>query len=205
MSEARNPDLTRQTILDAAFREIHRRGFQAASLKDILASTGLTKGALYHHFPNKLALGYAVVEETISRMVERDWLEPLAEAEDPLACLQGVLTAFGGQAGPEDLILGCPLNNLALEMSPSDEGFRQRINDIYDRWRHSLARALEWGRDRGCVRADVDPEAAVTFTVSALAGMRSLAKNAQSGELMAQACAAMIDYWESLKPDAKAA
>jgi len=44
-------DVTREKILDAAFHEIHRYGFQSASLANILERTGLTKGALYHHFP----------------------------------------------------------------------------------------------------------------------------------------------------------
>ena len=53
---------TRQVILEAAYEEIHVRGFQAASLSKILSSTNVTKGALYHYFPTKLALGYAVVD-----------------------------------------------------------------------------------------------------------------------------------------------
>ena len=50
------PD-TRGKILNAAYREIHTNGFQSASLNNILARTGLAKGALYHHFPNKTELG----------------------------------------------------------------------------------------------------------------------------------------------------
>jgi len=51
--------------LNAASREIYRSGFQSASLDTILASTGVTKGALYYHFKSKEGLGYAVVEEVI--------------------------------------------------------------------------------------------------------------------------------------------
>ena len=42
------PDTTRQKLLQAAFTEIYRHGFQAASLTQILSDTALTKGALYH-------------------------------------------------------------------------------------------------------------------------------------------------------------
>ena len=62
---AKQPDITRDRILDAAFQEIHKYGFQAASLSNILDRTGLTKGALYHHFPDKDRLGHAVIEEVI--------------------------------------------------------------------------------------------------------------------------------------------
>jgi len=57
--QSTNP--TRRKILESAFHEIHRNGFQAASLNPILERTGVTKGALYHHFPNKQTLGYAVL------------------------------------------------------------------------------------------------------------------------------------------------
>jgi len=56
----RDPQATRQALLLAAFEEIHEQGFRAASLDRILERAGCTKGALYHHFENKTALGYAV-------------------------------------------------------------------------------------------------------------------------------------------------
>jgi len=62
----RDPERTRDRLLRAASREIYRLGFQSASLDTILASARVTKGALYYHFKNKEALGYAVVEEVIS-------------------------------------------------------------------------------------------------------------------------------------------
>jgi AcrR family transcriptional regulator len=199
MIPKRNPTKTRELIVEAAFHEFHRHGFQAASLKRILAHTGVTKGALYHHFPNKRALGYAVVEEVLENMVEDDWLRPLETAENPINCLKEELTAFNRTAGENDLLLGCPLNNLALEMSPADEGFRVRLNRIYDRWREKLAEALERGQTAGQVRKDIDALQTATFIVGAMAGCRSLAKNAQSAGLMKAVCKSLIDYWESLR------
>src|SRR2546422_9563359 len=56
----RAPDATRKKLLQAAFEEIYRRGFQGASLETILAAAGGTKGALDHPFQAKAALRYAV-------------------------------------------------------------------------------------------------------------------------------------------------
>lgn len=199
MQPRRNPVETRQAILEAAFHEFYRRGFQAASLKHILARTGVTKGALYHHFPNKRALGYAVVEEVLQSMVDEDWLRPLESAANPIDCLEERLTGFTETAGENDILLGCPLNNLALEMSPVDEGFRRRLNQIYERWREGLAEALRRGQAAGQVRLEIDPLQAATFTVGAMAGCRSLAKTAQSAELMGVSCDSLVQYWESLR------
>src|SRR5215467_11864099 len=72
-----DPDRTRERLLQAAFREIHRSGFQGASIDAILAATNVTRGALYYHFENKETLGYAVVEEKVAKLTRDRWLRPM--------------------------------------------------------------------------------------------------------------------------------
>ena len=109
----RNAERTRERLLQAAFREIYRSGFQSASLDTILASTGVTKGALYYHFKSKEALGYAIVEEIIGPDCLDKWLRPLQRREDPIDTLIGIVQ--GHSVRPADVRGGCPLNNLAQE------------------------------------------------------------------------------------------
>ena len=132
---------TRQHILESAYHEIHRQGFQAASLSPILKKAGVTKGALYHYFPDKKALGHSVLEELIKGYVLQFWLHPLEEASDPIDGLKRLISEAGKNISNEDVLLGCPLNNLCLEMSPIDDGFRQRVNHIYELWQEGFARA----------------------------------------------------------------
>jgi AcrR family transcriptional regulator len=61
----RNPEATRARILEAAFQEFYHHGFQGGSLNRIADAAGATKGALFHHFDGKNALGYAVVDEVL--------------------------------------------------------------------------------------------------------------------------------------------
>jgi TetR/AcrR family transcriptional repressor of nem operon len=60
---------TRQRLLQAAFREVYRYGFQSAGIDTILAATNVTKGALYYYFESKEDLGHA-------------WLRPLRQSKD---------------------------------------------------------------------------------------------------------------------------
>src|SRR5216117_2644416 len=57
---------TRGRILDAAAAVFDERGFSGASLSDILARAGVTKGALYFHFSSKEELAKYLVEEQFS-------------------------------------------------------------------------------------------------------------------------------------------
>ena len=43
----------REEIADAAMRAFHRKGFQATSMADIIAESGLSAGAIYGHFKSK--------------------------------------------------------------------------------------------------------------------------------------------------------
>lgn len=195
----RNPEATRKRILEAAFMEIYRKGFQGMRLDDVLNKTELTKGALYHHFPNKRALGYAVVDEVILPIMDEMWLEPLKKASDPMQGLIDVVEQLPEMKPPEVIEYGCPLNNLAQEMSPLDEGFRQRLDYVFRLWHDVTQEALERAMHQGKIRESVNCDETATFIMAALEGCIGIAKNAQSIERLRACNRGLVDYLQSLK------
>lgn len=195
----RNPDKTRQRLLAAAFEEIHRSGFRAASLDSILADTGVTKGALYHHFSNKTELGYAIVDELVHGMISNAWLKPLSHAEDPIDGIIAILNGYSDEDIERGCKLGCPLNNLSQEMSSVDEGFRRRLDGLFALWRSAVADALSRGQRSGHVRDDIDSDQIGCFVVAGLEGGIGQAKTAQNPEVLAHCRDAMIAYLETLR------
>lgn len=193
-----SPD-TRQTLLQAAFSEIYHKGYQAASLTQILADTGLTKGALYHYFPDKKSLGLAVVEEKIRPFMTAMMFEPLAQTQHPLATLQSLLVAKSKDNDPQIVALGCPLNNLMQEMSPIDETFRQQLNNIFQDWVTVVRQALLRGKKSGEVKNNVDAAQTAFFIVSALEGCVGMSKNTQSIAAFRGCLAQLGLYLDTLK------
>jgi TetR/AcrR family transcriptional repressor of nem operon len=197
----RDPDVTRKRLLTAAFEEIYRRGFQAASLDTILARARVTKGALYHHFPDKASLGLAVVEEVVKGLLLERWLGLLDQPrQDPITALQRTLRHRATHPGPNEIELGCPLNNLAQEMSPLDQRFRRAINATFDAWREGFARTLERGQAEGKVRGDMDARKVAAFLVAAIEGSFGLAKGARSASMVRSNLELLNVYLESLRP-----
>ena len=190
---------TRQVILEAAYEEIHAYGFQGASLSKILSSTNVTKGALYHYFPTKLELGYAVVDEILSEHIQQTWVQPLLEADDPITAFKNIIMQTGNEITEEDIQCGCPLNNLAQEMAPKDEGFRSRVETVYRSWRKGIEKALLKGQENGFVKKDVNVISVATMIVASLEGCMGLAKNAQSKKVLTQCGRSIVDYLESLR------
>lgn len=199
-SEVDKSEETRSEILMAAFDEIYHRGFQSASLGNILKNTETTKGALYHHFANKAELGYAVVDELIYTSTKASWIEPLQKTDDPVTVIQEIILNSGAQMTDEDVLLGCPLNNLAQEMSPIDEGFRSRIKAVYDEWQHTIEEACERGKLAGNIREDTNSNQVAVLFVATLQGCMGVAKSTQSLEMLMQCGEGLIKQLELLRP-----
>lgn len=198
LARRRDATATRERLITAAFEEIYRTGFQGSDINSILGRAGMTKGALYHHFDSKEALGHAVVEHLIAGVMTAKWLAPLDDTDDPIGALIGVIS--GTSIGDFEVSRGCPLNNLAQEMSPVDEGFRVRLSRIFSGWIGGIADALRLGQANGTVRRDIDPRETATFVVATYEGYLSLAKNAQA-PAMIQACIRQLTgYLEGLRP-----
>ncbi|WP_041716911.1 TetR/AcrR family transcriptional regulator [Alloalcanivorax dieselolei] len=62
---------TRAKLIKAARRAFARQGYSAASMDDLTAAAGLTRGALYHNFGDKKGLLQAVVDQIDGEMLER--------------------------------------------------------------------------------------------------------------------------------------
>jgi TetR/AcrR family transcriptional repressor of nem operon len=184
--------------LQAAFQEIHRSGFRSADLDTILAKAGVTKGALYYHFANKEALGYAVVDEVIASKVHQKWAQPLRNAKNPIDVLIRTLQAESLKR--EDVQRGCYLLNLSQEMSGLDEGFRRRTARVYKDWHDAMAEALHKGQKRGVVRSDINANETATFFLAAWEGYAVLAKNAQNARMLKSGQKKLTHYLESLRP-----
>jgi TetR/AcrR family transcriptional repressor of nem operon len=52
----------RDKLMDAAFAVIREKGFSATSVDDLCRRAGVTKGAFFHHFASKEALGVAAAD-----------------------------------------------------------------------------------------------------------------------------------------------
>lgn len=199
----RDPERTRQGLLQAAFREVYRSGFQSAGIDTILAATNVTKGALYHHFESKEALGYAIVEEIIAKIVRDRWLRPMLAGGRPIDILIRIVRRT--PVRPEDIRGGCPLLNLAMEMSPVNEEFRIRLEQVFLGWQLGIAGLLRKGQSQGTVRSDLNPDESASFLIAMIEGYASLAKNAQNAKVWEVGIRNIVRWLRSLRAPGQSA
>jgi AcrR family transcriptional regulator len=189
--------------LEAAFQQVYRYGFQSAGIDTILAATNVTKGALYYHFDSKEALGHAVVDEIVAKLVRDRWLLPLERSKDrnPIDVLIGIVRSIPTR--PKDVRGGCPLVNLAQEMSPLDEQFRKRLEKLFRAWREGVATLLRKGQSQGTVRRDLNADEAASFLVAMVEGYEVLAKNAQDVKVWEVGIKNIVGWLKSLRTSGK--
>jgi AcrR family transcriptional regulator len=176
-----DPEAMRRRVLDAAAEAFQSRGYHSTSTHDIMRSAGVTGGALHHHFPSKKALGVAVIRERVAKAVEQAWIEPVLSAR---TAPDGILQAFSQISKGLDqrnVVLGCPLGNLAIELSLADADFREAIQDVFERWRKALAQKLRADRAAG-ILPEFDPDGFATFVVASYSGAVALAKAEQAAD-----------------------
>jgi len=159
----------RNAILDAAARVINERGYSHTSVEDLIVATGLSgKSHFYHYFPSKEALGMAVIDRQFERFTERGLAilsEPMIEPIDRLSLFIDTLVALQRD---RDGGSGSPFGNLAGELADAHEGFRRRLDDVFDSWTERLDALL---REVGPqLREGVDTVRLARFIVASLEG-----------------------------------
>lgn len=202
MATERNAEHTRTRILEAAHEEIYQNGYQGMRIDAILQKTNLAKGALYHHFPNKLALGYAVVEEILMGHFQQVWDGFVTQHRDPLTALQNLFMWKAECFQTSICFNGCPLNNLNQEMAAIDDGFHQRLEMVMESIHMTIVKSLEQGQEDGYVRKEINPTRISLFVLSSYQGIMGAAKCMQAPELLGDLFGTLNDYIDTLRaPD----
>lgn len=189
---------TRVKILNFAAEEVLRSGFQSASVGEIIRKAGVSKGCFYHHFPTKQELGYAVLDEMFTRVKTEIW-EPILSSDNPLESIINMYENPDHEVDCERIKHGCPINNLAQEMSPIDEGFRERIEIIYSSWKERLTESLHACQKKGYMNNDVQASDIATLIMAVTQGAVGIAKNSQQPESFTEYTRGLSQYLRELQ------
>ena len=188
-----DPEGLRARVLDQAARLFQERGYHSTSMHDVMHAAGVSAGALHHHFPTKKSLAEAVLADRVRPAVREAWIDPIRGSP---ALGEGVAEVFGSIiAGirSRGSVLGCPLNNLALELALTDPDLRRGVESIFAEWRTALIEGI--GATRGGSRLEAqDRAAAANFVISAYSGAMNMAKATQSAAPLADA-QQLLSHW----------
>ncbi|HEY2206358.1 MAG TPA: TetR/AcrR family transcriptional regulator [Pseudonocardia sp.] len=168
-------EATREALLRAAGQQFAAEGYHGASLTKILERVGVTKGALYFHFPSKKALAEALLAETVRR--KRDgYAAACVLAADPLTALIAGVDAVVQLSVHDPVVRG---GNQLLD-DPMVATVHARDN--YSSAQGLLRRHLEDAAALGLLRPEADPASIAASMTAAIAGHRLICERADTLE-----------------------
>ncbi|MBI4591426.1 MAG: TetR family transcriptional regulator C-terminal domain-containing protein [Candidatus Rokubacteria bacterium] len=150
---------------------MHLKGYHATSLDDVLKASGVGKGNFYYYFKSKEELGYAILDQVVRAFIQRTVEPSLSDATaKPLDKICSFLDRVLETQRERNCVGGCPMGNLASELSDVHEGFRRRLAEIFTLWRERLTEALAQAQAEGSLAPECEAAGLAHFLVAALEG-----------------------------------
>ena len=179
-SDLKRGEKTRLRIITEAASLFHHKGYTATGLDEILRKTGVTKGAFYHHFRSKKDVALAVIQEIVADQVRTRMIHPVTNASNPIQAIRDVVRSLRKETPDEKLLTGCPINNLANELSLQDQDFQNALATLFKDWETAWTQALRRELKSGRQHKYKDPNEFSVYLITLIEGAQALAKAHQS-------------------------
>lgn len=186
---------TRAAIIGAASRIFEENGYGGTALAAVATSAGVTKGALYFHFPAKDALAVAVIEEQHA-IASADGERVLALGRPALETLVLISRGFAVQ------LVEQPVTRAGIRLTFEASAFGHDVRKPYLDWSERSAALARSAQDDGDLRPDLDPEAFARLVVGCYTGVQMVSEILTGRQ---DVLARLGDLWAMLLPGVVAA
>jgi TetR/AcrR family transcriptional repressor of nem operon len=164
---------TREQIMDRAYELMLQRGLNGFSYRDISEPLGIKNAAIHYHFPNKMDLVKALVDETIQK-ARRGTAEFMAYGGKARPQLEGLFAYTRHQCECGRPI--CMVGSLSVAYDDLPEDIKQ-ANDRFLKDSHKwLTKVLEVGREQGEFEFRGEPASKAMSILASIQGARQLAR-----------------------------
>jgi TetR/AcrR family transcriptional repressor of nem operon len=173
---------TRDHLIDVGVGLMHRNGYNATGLTDILQAADVPKGSFYHHFGSKEDFAAAALERYAKHEGEHA-AAVLDDATTPplkrLRCYFSDLVKIYGQKGA---IPGCMMGRFSLEIAEQSPQLRKQISATFVHWQHTIATVIRQAVAQKELPAGTDPESLAGFLLNSWEGalLRSQAEKSNA-------------------------
>jgi TetR/AcrR family transcriptional repressor of nem operon len=157
----------REQIVDAAYEQFHRHGYNACGVKLITDSAGVPKGSFYNHFASKESLALVVMERygdtrRVPELADRS-VAPLARLRAHFEFLAGDIEKYGYERG-------CVFGNFSTEAADHSPAIRDGLVTAFATWAAAVADTIREAQADGSVTSAQDAEVLGRFLVNAWEG-----------------------------------
>jgi TetR/AcrR family transcriptional repressor of nem operon len=163
------------TAVDAAVEVFWLKGYEAATMTDLLEAMELSKSSLYQTFGSKRKL----FERCLTRYVE--WLsakmvKELSEAESGRGFIENTFNEVASSARESEGTKGCLIANSANEFGQREPEFSVPVAEGLQRFTQVFMDAIIRAQSEGDISNDADPHALANYLMGTMNGLRTMIK-----------------------------
>jgi TetR/AcrR family transcriptional repressor of nem operon len=190
----------KRRILQVGTRLVHRKGFHATGVAEVVKAAGVPKGSFYFYFDSKEAFGLELVDVYARMISDVARTHLLDESRSTPERMRSFFDYFVGILQENDFRDGCPIGNLCQEMGDTSEPFRSKLESVMGSLQRDLAEVIAQGQERGQILAEVDPESIAGFVLSGWQGALLQMKVKQSREPYEAFSTLVFDHMLKARP-----
>lgn len=162
-------------VLTKAMHVFWDKGFDSASISDLVKTTGINKGSLYNAFGGKQKLFVKALLK-YDRENRRALLAELEALDDPRTAIANLLDGLVEETVADTGRKGCFLINTASEIATHESEVIEIVTRGLREMEAFLRRSIEVGQVRGDIPADRDPKATATALLGVIVAIRVLGR-----------------------------
>jgi TetR/AcrR family transcriptional repressor of nem operon len=191
--QAAKPD-ARSKLLDAALSVIRTKGYSATTVDELCAAAGVTKGAFFHHFKSKDALGVAAAEHWSETTAALFAEAPYHDPADPLDRVLGYVAFRKAllQGGVPEFT--CLVGTMVQETYETSPAIRDACDRSISRHAETLEADIEAAMRERRISPDWTAKSLALHTQAVLQGAFILAKAKGGAEIAADSIEHLTRY-----------
>ena len=185
---------TRERIVAEAASLFNQRGFEGASMSELMEATGLEKGGIYRHFSSKEELAAAAFDYAW-KLASDTRMQDLDGIPNSVDKLKQFVANFVERR--PSVPGGCPLLNTAIEADDGNAVLREHARKGLHEWRDRLQSMVSAGIKRGEIRRGVDAKKLATLIIASLEGALMIGRLERDREALVTAQSHLERYLEN--------
>ena len=152
-----NTETTKDRIIKKGAELVYSNGFNNTGIQEVLHAADVPKGSFYFYFRNKEEFGLSLIDYFASFIMHIAQKQMRAGMDDPVEGLKSFFILYIDLMKKQNFTCGCPIGNLAQEMSDLSDSFRERIAGFFDIAKGMIRDCLAEAQTRGRLRSDINP------------------------------------------------
>lgn len=178
----------KEKLIKSSIELITNRSYKSVGVNELCRHAGVKKGSFYHFFSSKQELTINSLD-VIWNEFKHNVLVPLIDLDCSLdeklnTLLSRLYEHYSDSKNCNGCVVGCPLGNLALEMSTLDESIRVKIGEIFNDWVDVFEQLVKESVSKNEIPQNVDTKATAKSIIVYIEGLLLMGKTFNNAEII---------------------